>query len=351
MIRLTREEIYQLVWEQPMTEIAKKYIISDVGFRKQCIRMNIPIPIAGYWAKVRVGQRIKRPLLPAKCKGPAFVDLAERPPEQPVKNVSELKAMTKVLATKKLPFKVPDRLTNPDPLVVTAKASLTRMTNVNHPGMAVTAKGELDIRVSPTNAGRALRFMDTMLKCVRARGYVFELDKDGNYIVVRNIRLKVSFRERTTRVKVSDRSYDNYQWHPNGQVIFRLDGRLKAEWQDLKTQFLEDQLPKIIAKLELTAKQEETYLEKARQWQEAWQRECKAKAEREERQQQELKNLKQLLKDAKLWKQAELIREYLISHKSADPQWLAWAMHKADWMDPLVMVEDEWLSGVDKNSL
>lgn len=119
--------------------------------------------------------------------------------------------------------------------------------------------------------------MDILLKCVCAQGHIFELDKDGNYIVIRNICLKVSFRVRTTRVKVSDRSYDNYQWHPNSQVIFRLDGRLKAEWQDLKTQLLEDQLPEIMAKLELTAKQEETYLEKARQWHEAWQRECKGK--------------------------------------------------------------------------
>jgi len=350
MIRLTREEVYQLVWTKPMTEIAKKYLISDVGFRKTCIRLNIPIPKAGHWAKILAGQKESKPPLPTKWKGPAFVDLTERPLEQPVKKISELDLLVKQLSKERLLFKVPERLRNPDPLIIAAKESLSKLTDANHPGMSVTGKVELDIRVAPNNVGRALRFMDAIIKCIRARGHIYETAMDGNFILIRNIRLRVNFRERTTRFKTPHKPYQDFEWRPNGQLVFRLDGRQKAEWQDLKTLLLEEQLPKVLAKLELTAQQEEAHQEKTRQWQIAWELERKMQAEREARQRQELKQFKELLNQAKQWKQAQLIREYLAAMQNANPSYLAWAGYKADWLDPLTDTEDEWLNEVCKNN-
>lgn len=34
-VTLTRKELYDLVWSTPMTAIAKKYLISDVGLQKK----------------------------------------------------------------------------------------------------------------------------------------------------------------------------------------------------------------------------------------------------------------------------------------------------------------------------
>jgi hypothetical protein len=79
--------------------------------------------------------------------------------------------------------------------------------------------------------------------------------------------------------------------------------------------------------------------------------ERKAQAEREARQRQELKQFKELLNQAKQWKQAELIREYLAAMQNADPSYLAWAECKADWLDPLTDIEDEWLNEDSKNNL
>jgi hypothetical protein len=62
MIRLEREEIYKLVWEQPMTEIAKIYLISDVGFRKACLRLNIPNTKGG-----ALGQDTRRTTVKQTC--------------------------------------------------------------------------------------------------------------------------------------------------------------------------------------------------------------------------------------------------------------------------------------------
>jgi hypothetical protein len=42
-VTLTRKELYDLVWAQPLSRLTKKYKISDNGLRKICKRMNIPI--------------------------------------------------------------------------------------------------------------------------------------------------------------------------------------------------------------------------------------------------------------------------------------------------------------------
>jgi hypothetical protein len=351
MITLTREELYQMVWDMPITDIAKRYTISDVGFRKLCIRLNIPFPKSGDWTKIRSGHFVERPELPITYHGKDYVELEERPPEKPVKQVSELDMLIKQISREKLPFKVPERLTRPDLLIVAAKASLAKLTDANFPGMAVTAKGQLDIRVTTGNAGRALRFMDTLIKCVRARGYRYSVEADGNYVIIREIKLRVNFRERTSRIRVHDKPYQEYEWQPNGNLVFRLDSRLKAEWQDLKTQLLEDQLPKVLAKLELAAKQEEEYLANARVWQDNWELQRKAQAQWDAQQRKELNDFKELVNRAKQWKQANLLREYLSAVPYPDSDWLAWAQHKVNWLDPFVMAEDEWLKFVNKNDL
>ena len=48
-IVFTREELYELVWSEPLTRLAKKYNISDNGIRKKCKKMNIPLPKVGHW--------------------------------------------------------------------------------------------------------------------------------------------------------------------------------------------------------------------------------------------------------------------------------------------------------------
>ena len=48
-----REKLYQEVWEKPVTEVAKRYKVSDVTIHKVCKSLDIPTPGPGYWAKVQ----------------------------------------------------------------------------------------------------------------------------------------------------------------------------------------------------------------------------------------------------------------------------------------------------------
>lgn len=93
-------------------------------------------------------------------------------------------------------------------------------------------------------------------------GRHFESTSMGCNVVIRGISLKAGFRGRKTGHKINHKPYKDFEWQPSGKIVFRLDGRLKAEWQDLKNRVLEDQIPKILAKMELVAKQEEQYQEK-----------------------------------------------------------------------------------------
>ena len=47
----TRQELYDLVWSEPMIKLAARYKISGNGLAKACRRADIPVPERGYWAR------------------------------------------------------------------------------------------------------------------------------------------------------------------------------------------------------------------------------------------------------------------------------------------------------------
>ena len=60
-----RKQLYNEVWKEPIVTVAKRYEISDTGLRKRCRKLGIPLPPAGYWAKISVGKPVvKKPKLP-----------------------------------------------------------------------------------------------------------------------------------------------------------------------------------------------------------------------------------------------------------------------------------------------
>jgi hypothetical protein len=66
--RLSRKQLYELVWSEPMRILALRLGISDVALKKACARAEIPTPGLGHWAKKAAG------------KGTSQVALTERPP-------------------------------------------------------------------------------------------------------------------------------------------------------------------------------------------------------------------------------------------------------------------------------
>lgn len=48
---VTREQLYERVWQTPTVHLYKEFGLSDVGFAKLCKRYKIPKPYLGYWAE------------------------------------------------------------------------------------------------------------------------------------------------------------------------------------------------------------------------------------------------------------------------------------------------------------
>lgn len=61
---LTREELFELVWREPMLRIAEKMGVSSSYMSRVCTELRVPRPSRGYWAKLEHGQSPHRPPLP-----------------------------------------------------------------------------------------------------------------------------------------------------------------------------------------------------------------------------------------------------------------------------------------------
>src|SRR5260221_7947822 len=77
---MTRRELYELVWSQPMRTAAATLGFSDVAVAKACRHAEIPVPERGYWNKKQAGKQvIKRPLPPRFPGASDVVAMGGRP--------------------------------------------------------------------------------------------------------------------------------------------------------------------------------------------------------------------------------------------------------------------------------
>src|SRR5262245_60134192 len=68
-ITLTRQELYDRVWAEPIDTLCKEFGLSNVGLCKACRRHNIPVPPRGHWQRKAFGKNVRQPPLPASKNG------------------------------------------------------------------------------------------------------------------------------------------------------------------------------------------------------------------------------------------------------------------------------------------
>jgi hypothetical protein len=68
-VTYTREQLYDAVWSTPVSKLAARLGISDVGLAKTCRRLGVPRPPLGYWAQIEVGKKLKKEPLPQAKPG------------------------------------------------------------------------------------------------------------------------------------------------------------------------------------------------------------------------------------------------------------------------------------------
>lgn len=66
---LSREQIYELVWKEPMLRVGERFGVSSSYMARVCTELRIPRPPRGYWAQLEFGKAPAQPALPPSRAG------------------------------------------------------------------------------------------------------------------------------------------------------------------------------------------------------------------------------------------------------------------------------------------
>lgn len=123
---VTREKLYEEIWKTPGRLLADRYGVSDVAIAKICRKMNVPRPYRGYWSWGEAGQSPKRTQLPGAKSDTVLVHEFSRRDSGPI---GALGGEPKRKAVFRKPITVPERLSNPHPLIKSSREALERISD------------------------------------------------------------------------------------------------------------------------------------------------------------------------------------------------------------------------------
>ena len=370
---ITRQELYDEVWSEPVSKLSKKYNLSDVGFAKLCKRCDIPRPPRGYWAKLAAGKKAKKTSLP-KLEEEFGISVYEPEPGERMATasdpdpelVSEKNAIPKI--------EVAASLRGAHRLVSATREAYEGASKRPDGILQQPADAKLDLSVSRDQLRRSLLVMDAILKSLEALGYHV---KSGPVVTIFEQQISFSIKEAIKtiheEVEPSDDSLDGrYDFFhdrkrtvqvPSGHLLLLIpEAQLhwaygcRKLWKDAKIQRIENCLNSFVsglievaaAKRDHKIKEEQKRLDEI----EAEKQRMLAAKERAERRKQkaaEQLKLDQLLEQVASWRQSREIRNFVefvrASHAHAGSEiasgseldnWLQWAISQADRFDPTV---------------
>lgn len=353
-IKLTRKELYDLVWAESLTALARRFNIQYSYLRKICKDMNVPVPPNGHWSKLKFGKPVNVIELSQDYVGAHEVNISQV--EAPTKkndslvNIGELPD-NRIKEGENLLLMIPKKLVNPDPLILAAQKMLNeyRYTKYNDHGM-VRAEGTLNIKVSRNNIGRALRFMDTLIKLLKSRGHSIQEKYTGS-ILIDNEHFEFKLNEKAIKTS-AETKWGSPIYESTGILYFEIGRYMGRSWVDGKI-LIEQRLESILSKIETTI----DFWKENRLQNEENQRKLEVEKqiiqEQEKRIEKERSDFKYLYEQAKRWERARLMRNYIaaveanaIEKKELSielQKWVIWSREKVDWYDPLVNGTDDIL--------
>lgn len=256
-------------------------------------------------------------------------------------NISKVQSeIEKILGSKLI---VPEKLTKPNKLIEEAKKNMEahKSTRYLFDGFIDYRQG-ISFRVQPENMSRALRFMDTLIKAMLALGHSVNYDHVKNHLVFKIMEenFEIGFREKSKRMEVESKyTWNRFTKVPTGIFILQATGWLSemAVWKDGK-QPIENQLSKILETLEIMSTKITEERLKWKKRQELRVEEIKREKEEELSIENEVKKVKQLIRDTELWRISKDIREYvqdgMVRDQLHSKKEIKWARGVADWIDP-----------------
>jgi hypothetical protein len=337
---VTREELYRLVWSQPMTKVAVELDVSGSYLARVCVALRVPRPERGYWAKLQAGKAPATPPLPPARPG----DLQEWTKDVSLPWASSKRVEPPAPSPALEPRKKTRRLvSSTHELIGGARKHFEKTRTIREGEYLKPYESKLvDIRVSAAQLLRALEVANTLFNTLEAHGHrvamahpsqslgrpyieINEVPKkrvyddyrpnwaprDPTIVNVGEVPIGLTLVEVTESVLMryvnggfvresdyepprSRRSAPDYTWTstqdiPNGRLRLiayapRHDVECYMVWQEAKGRTLAAQIPAIVASfpafaIEVAAKMEAAEL--------AWQRKIKEWDEAEERRRRE----------------------------------------------------------------
>ncbi|PKP98382.1 MAG: hypothetical protein CVT74_11170 [Alphaproteobacteria bacterium HGW-Alphaproteobacteria-13] len=358
---VTRQDIYELVWQKPMTRLAEDFGITDQQLARLCEREDIPRPSPGHWSKLAVGKCAgARPPLPAGKQGAdAIVFRASAfsaQPTAPNAQVERLKAELPAIP-------ISDRLIQPHPIVAERIASRKKQVRARTEYYDCGSR-EWE-KVAPFNSAdrRLLCVLDALCRTLDAHGVAVERNGRGELAVrsgldaivfqlryrMKRVKIPTAPDERRAPLKGPDVMHRNLEL--TGDLIFEVTSWMPAgfrrKWREGPTyrleQFASDIVATVIMALPAIAAEREVREERARLY------EMRAQQRREQEAQRRLdqNRFRRLAEHADAWRVTSLVRRFVAAVRETDldmdavidgmtvAQWLKWADVAADRHDPL----------------
>ena len=380
-IKLTRQQLYDLVWTKPMYELCQQFGLSSNGLRKNCKKLNIPIPYIGYWSKLKYGKNPEKTPLPktldssnavvelkklneeelARHKFILEEDKPERTPYDVVKD--EIDKMNPKL------FIVPKRLYAKDPLIINSKEYYRNEQNGCWGGYPYTSKAKqaLNIQVSNGLLERALRIFSIIIKVLRHRGHDVIVEEGKTFALIHGERVLLRLNEKMKRIENPNekQTYYKYLFVDSGNLRFEMGIDDFSSWhrplkvEDNEKRKLEDCIKTIVTKIEyqyihiLERRAEEE--RRRREWEEK--ERIRKEIERQEqlkkeRHDAEISRLKRVFVDAERYNKANILRIYIKGIETHDSEGqqienIEWIKQKIEWLDPFINKEDHILNESD----
>jgi hypothetical protein len=364
--RVDRQALYDQVWSQPMTTLAKEYGISDVALAKICKKLEVPYPCRGYWRKKKTGKTVEQLPLPsntdsakqtATIHGTILAEGVEHISEETIQRITAEHAPEQTIH-------VPDRLNKPHRLLNGHRTEWQSATVDEYGAIQSGSLRQLNMRISHQSLARAVRIMSTLLLALEVRSYPVAI-QDGrkSSLCVRingepiqfGLEEKFKRSDRPTAKNLGLQSWERtrYDYTSTGTLFLRIkewgaDG-LQKTWSDGKTAKIESYLNEfIIGLLKVADAVKAERLKREQEHQARLAVEGKREEEAKKRQ-EEFARWQSLEQEAANWAKAQQLRAYLAALKemlitkqgeiqqgSQADLWLGWAYQHADRLDPLV---------------
>ena len=279
MASLTRQELYDLVWSEAVSRVAKRFSLSGAGLRKLRLRNDIPLPPRGHWAKIAAGKKTKRVRLPKPDEADVIVHIREgneRSAPKPKRSFDRVPLVAQrrsfeIRSANQIGMRDEARQTHP--WARELKRCL-RASEPNYRGLKEAHASDhlVRVEVSESIIGRAVGIVDALGRAITKRRFeLVEVPSNVGYgnvhhrgtrFIVEGIHMRIRLVEKTTRTKKPRRSRTRaasfwerehkYDYKPTGTLRLTVIGddygwfAIERVLQDKANEPLEEQLNEVM---------------------------------------------------------------------------------------------------------